>query len=560
MSSASCINLLKSKKGPSRPLFRLASGWLLRIADRRGWGRRVSWSGDQVHSQFAPLSEVDKHSFLKNHRAFCKERFDPEKVHLSQVQLSFFPGVALIEATLDPQTVEIEDDRGKRTLPIAERCRSYFLYNESGDDLAIKIIPLTPKGESLHLANWLLKPKINSETAIDYMKYFGLVVEGEFPATDEAGNSQVRKSNFLFVDDVDEIPFRNGVGDEERQALICALSKGIGVKTDGGYYLDLQTLQHWILGTAYRVKLPCIADQKAFSTIMTVSSSGFPRMIADEGHVVPGQPAFDQAKRPLPFYPIEPTKALKRKLVWYQRRQNALMSVFGVFMIVMSAFMLVGAGLNIAAISDVVIGAFSQSWTAWLDAFLRSHSLILSIALIGLIFSLFFQMLVTQIMLEIEALNEEWPHPAVGPMVERVVTLREQLRSKYPTARARIWTLGVRAIFLVLSFLVAWGSIFYAADALGYQIFVTPDDVSLRTSIGYTFERSLGWFFRDPTYASSGPLSGFLSTFGKVESLSGLGSALYNLMFFSIPILIYANLKQVWRMTGAPPQQSGSSS
>lgn len=507
-----------------------------------------------MHCRWTPLLDFDKEAFLRDQRVFSKEKFDSSKIELSSVDLSFYPGHVLVPAKIDPQSVQLDEAVGLKEKCITEPMRSYFLYNPWTDDLKRKVVPLAPERSSVDFANWLLDVKINDGTVIDYIKFFGLLVEydsKEHETQPGAGahNLNDKRIPFLFISRTDEIPFNDSIDPMQRERLIGALSARTGL--DGRrFVLTIERESHWLFGSAYFVELPCIWNRQPFSAKMAVNARGRIKMSDDE--IIPlSSETFSELIEPLPYYLIQPTTVLKRAMKWSAARAKLIVGALSVLGLAILLLGLVGTAFNALGLSDVLIGAVNQGWTQKVDDFLRAHPFIVKIALLGLFMNLIFGILGSGFTWLVDNLGSERP----SELAEILEKYKEHMRTSHPTFARRIRGMAWRGVVGVVVFTLAWGCIFYALDVLGFKIYAVPDHVSIRTSIGYCFDQVLGWLFRGQTSGFLGPLQSFVGTFGDVKEITSLGTILRAAMFVSIPILVTAGLQQFWRWTADKPSR-----
>ena len=195
-----------------------------------------------LHTQWQALDQAAKTQFLTDQRRFSQEVFDADRIRLAAVALSFMPGYQLIRARLMPQIVRLV---GGGSSEIKEESESYFLYNANTDNVVLMTIPLQPTSVAIGVANSLLGVRLTAETVIDYVKYFGLIVED--------GDRQ----GFLFVDYESEIPWTGEVDEVSRRKFLGALSARSTLGIDGWFDVQLKEEKSQFLARSIHRELGC---------------------------------------------------------------------------------------------------------------------------------------------------------------------------------------------------------------------------------------------------------------------------------------------------------------
>jgi len=163
------------------------------------------------HTAWDEMGERDAHIFFHEQKLFSKERFEEDNVYLQWQSLSFFPGHKLVRARISPQHIQIEKNGKLATIDINEEHRTFFLYDPETSDLLKKVIPLTPTSESIYLANKLLQLSLDKQNVVDYVQFFGAIVE----AKDEP---------FYFLTHEDEIPWNPNITHTDKLEMLGRFS------------------------------------------------------------------------------------------------------------------------------------------------------------------------------------------------------------------------------------------------------------------------------------------------------------------------------------------------
>lgn len=485
-----------------------------------------------MRTKWKRLNEKERYLFLNDQRVFSNERFEEDKTELEWVKLPFFPGHKLVRALLFSQTVHIQ---GKKPIVLGEKHRSYFLYNPDTSDLRTKVVPLDTKAPSVYFANKLIGVELNESNVIDYVQYFGIVVEGEVKGEVEG---EERNEPFYFLAHVDEIPWRPDVTEAEKLEILGRFATVNEQSSDGQFVIQV-TKHKDLFGTSYTLTMPCIFGQMGFESNMKVASTGAIRM--DDERKVVGE-AFPTQESAVQYYRVEPTGALQNWLSIQKYKMTLLFLALFLPLFLVILFAYVGGTLGLVlAVSDITIGSVFSTFSTWIYN-LVNHDWILWFFLVGSLAGLVLQLLSVGFLRLADYVAER--HPGFFDAIVQIMS--EKIKKKY-TVRSKRLIGGARIVLFGLAgALISWTVVFFCYQALFGSAFANvPEAMTLRSVFGAVLDETLNWVMRgDDPIGFRAPIQEFFNYDG---SLTNIGKTLRTIAVISIPIILAEQLRRLWR-------------
>lgn len=485
-----------------------------------------------MHAKWKKLTHDQRVIFFNEHTLHCLETFEPDKVELYEVELSFLTGTRLVRAELEPQTVALG---GSDPIKIQTAARSYFLYSPNVTHGIKKLIPLSNDRASVDIARSVLETRINESNVVDYVKFFGLIVEGE-------------EGPFVFVSEEKDIPWSENVNDNDRQRLIGALSARTPFNDASGEFdIEVHSERKFGIGSIFRLVIPAIYAGIPFACEMTVTPDGHIRM--DEDHAIkfegiaPAQP-----KRH--YYVVNPTDALRKYMKSKALQSTAWVFVFLLAMAAMFVTSIFAIAGTVAGLADTFLSPWFQGFGSWLNALLSNQAWLRDIFLLGAAVSVCLQIIILAAASWAEYVASHRP----GFFETTLDAAKTQVRIKHDTVAKRVRWISGQLIFGLLYQLVLWGLVLYLVPfRFGDTVVVATDQVIyLRDHIGFAFFEALDWFSRGDT--PSMIENSFENWFNLPSGTSTLGTTLKWTAAILIPLSLTATATRLWRWTKPEPE------
>lgn len=483
-----------------------------------------------MHTTWRAMEEDEAKIFFHEQKLFSKERFEEDKINLEWQDLPFFRGHKLVRARISPQRVQLEKDGKATSVAIGTDHRTFFLYNPETSDLRTKVIPLTSRSDSVYLANKLLSPNIDQNSVVQYVQFFGLVVER-------------KGSPFHFLAHENEIPWAPGITDREKSEMMGRFATVTHRNADGSF--QIKVTPNRFLGVSFALTIPCIYAGDAFESKMHVAHTGYLRMEHDKGIA---EAAFPAQASDLPFYPVKPTGALEAWLKW-QRLKTAVF-MFGVVMPIGIALFVFGiAGLigSLSVLIDVVIGSISPSFSAWLNALVARDWVSWSF-LIGAATNFLYGVFVLLFVRAAEYVASKRPVLVFDVMIGSIEKTAKKGASTTPLL---VWALVKLSALGIASAAVSWVVIFGSWHRLHGNVFDgISNDIAFRSAFGAVLDEMINWLMRgEAPSALRTPIRDFFDYQG---SLTNIGRILRLLVGLSIPFVIGEQIRRVLKYRNKP--------
>jgi hypothetical protein len=444
-----------------------------------------------VHNSWSVCSPDDKLLFLEMQRLFSEQRFEPGGISLEQTDLSFYPGFLLVRATINPQVVEFKD--GKK-VEIKQSVQSLFLYNPNTADLARKIIPLSREARSIYMINNHLRLRLTIGTVIDYIKFFGLVVQEE---------------PFFFITSVNEIPWDTKTDGDDKARLLGAINAFCKTDEKGQLETNIKEV-NTLWGThLFRVTLPCIYTDSCYASTLSVSQKGYIKMTEDKALSEHG---LTSVRSPLPYYAVNPTKQFERYL---NTRMTLAFGYMAALLALLFACQIVEVALGLCIVAELVLRVAQPTLSDGFDRWFFHHPRLLGITLGAASFIL---VLRAAQVLYVEIAELIGKHqPGLSWMV--IYNVREQLQTKFSSFKSRLAGAATRFGWGLSEQLLMWAWIMFSAQSLGYILFSDPRPGTVGWALVSGIERIVGTAtfglvslsrHLPPPYSSTPTLSGKL--------------------------------------------------
>ncbi|MFN7179836.1 hypothetical protein [Hyphomonas sp.] len=479
-----------------------------------------------MHSLWTTLTHDERVIFFNEHALHTKEVFDQSKVELQKVPLTFFQGALLVKALIQPQKVSIT---GRGVFEIDKTSRSYFIYNPQLARGKEKIIPLSNKSESIAMAKRVLKPKIDSSTVVDYVKFFGLIVEGD-------------EGPFMFIDHEDEIPWAMNISQKEKDKFIGALSaRNAHSEIDGTFAVNVSSRKYFMAGEVFKLTIPAIYGGHPFATDMCVTSDGSIRM--DEDHHIPFE-GLNPTQQTLPFYKVEPTAELSRHL---KRRDLLAKVALAPLFAIAAALILLAfcAGIaHLLTIIDVLFGGIWSTFSIWLSNLLSKGGLIAKFVFFGCLLSILFQIIALFGGMWIEHVAKLRP----GIAEQALDVWKSRLRSKHTKMHHRVAMIANTTFMNILTAILNWSAVLFLLQHHNLQMLsdaVAGVEYRVRDFVGLAIVEASDWLARGE--AAKYLRQTLNAWFNIPNGLTPAGELLKWVAFIVTPVSISANITRLWR-------------
>lgn len=399
------------------------------------------------------------------------------------------------------------------------------MYKPDTPNLKFRVIPLDRNADTVHQFNKIIGLRLNVDNVVEYIKFFGIVIH---------------QKTFYFFDNVEEIPWSQETNETAKENLVQRLREAWSLYETGD--LDIKVKEEFVNRELlpdfyiYSTELPCIYENQCFKTVMRITPYGQVEMKDDTGWNVPGLTNIDT---PLPFYRIEPTKALADHLGWRNRFLN-FSSVIGIvtFFVVL-ATMLSGLIANFFVLVDVILDLTKPSWSFSFNDWLRSHYWILVAGLAGAITSLFFAAIIYFFQNRILLLTSRLRSVNTFDAFDK---FKKIIRSQPKTFGRRLMGLAATTVRQFIALFLLWAVILFTTQSLFSTLFSSGKPPLLNDSIYFIL--SVFWS-KIPDeiifpIAIRLPFSADTTWFGDMVVV---------FLYISLTTLIIRSARQYWKMT-----------
>lgn len=478
-----------------------------------------------MHANWRRMTHDQRIIFFNEHTIHCLETFEADKVELYDVELDFLHGTRLVRAELEPQTVKLD---GSNAEVIERPSRSFFLYSPKVTHGIKKIIPLENDRQSVDIVRAVFKMKISEINIVDYVKFFGLIVEGG-------------EGPFLFISKETEIPWSDDVDEIDRERFIGALSARSNYDSiSGEFSIPIDSDKKFGVGKVFRLTIPAIYAGIPFSCEMTVAPDGHIRM--DEDYPIPFE-GIAPTRSERNYYTVNPTDALQKYLRSKKIQVAAGAAVLGVAAMAVFVFYLCAFVGFAAGIADTLISPFFAGFGSWLNASLMNQTWLRDLILLGAIISVCLQIALLALASWAEYVSKN--RPGVYDML--LTSAKAQIRVKHNTTAKRIRWIGRTTVQGLFSQIILWALILYLVpDHFGKTIIAEQAEaIALRDHVGFAFFEAINWLSRGDT--PNVIASSLQNWFDLPIGTSSLGTTIKWLAAVLIPLSLTATATRYWR-------------